>query len=162
MNRLLKQLRHVGYVVEDLNASVDMFTKLFDLDGADVRYVTPDETGGQVAFAFISLGGIELEIIQPLTDGFRNGPGIQLFQSRMRTDASASPFFVALAQDGFEWLDKQLAGRETIVPGRFSLADVALFAIAEFGKSVGQAIDPALKNVSAWYDRVAERASAQA
>jgi hypothetical protein len=68
MNRLLKQLRHVGYVVEDLDSSVEMFRKLFALDEADIRYVTPDETGGQVAFAFISLGGIELEIIQPLTD----------------------------------------------------------------------------------------------
>jgi catechol 2,3-dioxygenase-like lactoylglutathione lyase family enzyme len=75
MNRLLKQLRHVGYVVEDLDSSVDMFTKLFDLDEGDVRYVTPDETGGQVAFAFISLGGIELEIIQPLTDTFRQMTG---------------------------------------------------------------------------------------
>jgi glutathione S-transferase len=104
---------------------------------------------------------VEWKIIQPLTDGFRNGPGIQLFQTRRRTDASVAPFFVSVAQDGFEWLDKQLAGRTTIVPGRFTLADVALFAIAEFGISVGQTIDPALKNVSAWYDSVKERASAQ-
>ena len=104
---------------------------------------------------------VEWKIIQPLTDGFRNGPGIQLFQTRRRTDASVAPFFVSVAQDGFEWLDKQLAGRTTIVPGRFTLADVALFAIAEFGISVGQTIDPALKNVSAWYDSVKERESAQ-
>jgi len=75
MNRFLKQLRHVGYVVEDLDSSVEMFRKLFDLDEEDVRYVTPDETGGQVSFAFISLGGIELEIIQPLTDTFRQMTG---------------------------------------------------------------------------------------
>jgi glutathione S-transferase len=105
---------------------------------------------------------VEWKIIQPLTDGFRNGPGIQLFESRMRTDASVAPFFVGVAQDGFEWLDKQMAGRDTIVPGRFSLADVALYAIAEFGVSVGQTIDPALKNVSAWFDKVKERDSAQA
>jgi len=105
---------------------------------------------------------VEWKIIQPLTDGFRNGPGIQLFQPRMRTDASVSPFFVGVAQDGYEWLDKQLAGRSTIVPGRFSLADVALFSIAEFGASVGQPIDPALKNVTAWFEAVKERKSAQA
>ncbi len=105
---------------------------------------------------------VEWKIIQPLTDGFRNGPGIQLFQSRRRTDASVAPFFVGVAQDGFEWLDKQVAGRDSIVPGRFSLADVALFAIAEFGASVGQTVDPALKNVSLWFDRVKERKSAQA
>lgn len=75
MNRLIKQLRHVGYVVEDLDASVAMFRSLFDIGDDEVRYVSPDETGGQVAFAFISLGGIELEIIQPLTDTFRQMTG---------------------------------------------------------------------------------------
>ncbi len=105
---------------------------------------------------------VEWKIIQPLTDGFRNGPGIELFKSRRRTDASVAPFFVGVAQDGYEWLDKQLEGRTTIVPDRFSLADVALFAIAEFGVSVGQPIDPALKNVSAWFDRTKERESVQA
>ena len=103
---------------------------------------------------------VEWKIIQPLTDAFRNGPGIQLFESRFRTDASVSPFFASVAQDGYEWLDKQLAGRTTIVPGRFTLADVALYAIAEFGVSVGQGIDPAMKNVSAWFDAVKERPSA--
>jgi glutathione S-transferase len=105
---------------------------------------------------------VEWKIIQPMTDAFRNGPGIQLFASRFRTDASVSPFFAAVAQDGYEWLDKQLAGRTTIVPGRFTLADVALYSIAEFGVSVGQAIDPAMKNVSAWFDAVKERPGAQA
>ena len=75
VNKLLKQLRHVGYVVEDLDASVAMFRSLFDLDDNDVRYVPPEATGGQVAFAFIALGGIELELIQPLTDAFRELTG---------------------------------------------------------------------------------------
>jgi catechol 2,3-dioxygenase-like lactoylglutathione lyase family enzyme len=75
MNKLLKQLRHVGYVVDDLDASVAMFTRLFELDDDDVRYVPPEETGGQVRFAFIALGGIELELIQPLTDAFREMTG---------------------------------------------------------------------------------------
>ena len=72
---MMKRLRHVGYVVDDLDESVSMFRNLFDLTDDDVRYVSPDETGGQVAFAFISLGGIELEIIQPLTDAFREMTG---------------------------------------------------------------------------------------
>lgn len=75
MNELLKRLRHVGYVVDDLDASVDMFRQLFELDADDVHYVPPEETGGQVAFAFIALGGIELELIQPLTEAFRRMTG---------------------------------------------------------------------------------------
>ena len=105
---------------------------------------------------------VEWKIIQPLTDGFRNGEGIQLFESRFRTDASVSPFFKAVAQDGLAWLDEQMAGRTTIVPGRFTLADVALYSITEFGAGVGQTIDPAHKNVAAWFEATQARPSSQA
>ena len=105
---------------------------------------------------------VEWKIIQPLTDGFRNAEGIGLFASRFRTDASVAPFFKAVAQDGLGWLDAQLAGRTTIVPDRFTLADVALFSILEFGAGVGQTIDPAHKNVSAWFEATQKRASASA
>ena len=78
------------------------------------------------------------------------------------TDASAAPFLKAVAQDGLKWLDEQLSGRDFIVPGRFTLADVVLFAFTEFGAQVGQPLDPAHKNVGAWYDRVQSRESSQA
>ena len=105
---------------------------------------------------------VEWKIIQPLTDGFRNGEGIQLFQSRIRTNADVAPFFKGVAQDGLGWLDEQMAGRTTIVPGRFSLADVTLFSITEFGAGVGQALDPAHKNVAAWFEATQARESSQA
>ncbi len=75
MNKLIKQLRHVGYIVEDLDAAVDTFTRLFDLEDSDIRFVPPEASGGAVAFAFIQLGGIELELIQPITDVFRKMTG---------------------------------------------------------------------------------------
>ncbi len=105
---------------------------------------------------------VEWKIIEPLTGGFRNAEGSALFKDRMRINPDAADWQKAVAQDGLAWLDEQLAGRTTIVPGRFSLADVALFAIAEFGTQVGQAIDPELKNVSAWFEATKERASAGA
>ena len=104
----------------------------------------------------------EWKIIQPLTDGFRNAEGRQLFESRVRTDENAAPFFKAVAQDGLSWLDEQMAGRTTIVPGRFTLADVALYSIVEFGSSVGQALDPAHKNLAAWFEATQARPSSQA
>ena len=105
---------------------------------------------------------IEWKIIQPLTDGFRNAEGSQLFQSRMRIDASVAPFLKAVAQDGLAWLDEQLAGRTTVVPGRFTLADVALYAFVDFGGQVGQGLDPAHKNVAAWLEATSARESAGA
>jgi glutathione S-transferase len=105
---------------------------------------------------------VEWKIIQPMTDGFRFAEGLPLFKTRMRTLAEAAPGLKAIAQDGYAWLDKQIAGRDTIVPGRFTLADVALFALADFGATVGQGIAPENKNVIAWFEKTKARPSAKA
>ena len=105
---------------------------------------------------------IEWKINQPLADAFRNSAGLPLFKDRIRTNAESAEWLSAVAQDGFQWLDAQLAGRDTIVPGRFSLADVALFSFAEFGAQVGQPLDTSLGNVAKWYEATAARPSAGA
>lgn len=105
---------------------------------------------------------VEWKIIQPMTDGFRFAEGLPLFKTRMYTAPEAAPALKAIAQEGYKWLDAQLAGRDTIVPGRFSLADVALFALAEFGASVGQTIPAECKNVQRWFEATKARPSAKA
>lgn len=105
---------------------------------------------------------IEWKIVQPLADGFRFAEGLPLFKDRMRTVPEAAPGLKRIAQDGLRWLDGQLAGRDTIVPGRFTLADIALFAFVDFGGSVGQPLDPALSNVANWYAKTKGRPSASA
>jgi glutathione S-transferase len=105
---------------------------------------------------------VEWKITQPMADGFRFGEGLPLFQTRIRTLPEASDGLKAIARDGLAWIDAQLAGRDTIVPGRFTLADVTLFAFTEFGGQVGQPLDPALKNVAAWFEKTGARESAQA
>jgi glutathione S-transferase len=105
---------------------------------------------------------VEWKIIQPMTDGFRFAEGLPLFKTRMVTVPEAAPGLKSIAQDGFKWLDGQLAGRDTIVPGRFSLADVALFALADFGATVGQPIPSECKNVVRWFEATKARPSAKA
>lgn len=105
---------------------------------------------------------VEWKITQPMADGFRFGEGLPLFKERIRTLPEASDGLKAIARDGFAWLDGQLAGRDTIVPGRFTLADVTLFAFAEFGAMVGQPLDPSLKNVARWFEKTGARESAKA
>jgi glutathione S-transferase len=105
---------------------------------------------------------VEWKIIQPMTDGFRFAEGLPLFKTRMYTAPEAAPGLKAIAQEGFKWLDAQLAARDTIVPGRFSLADVALFALAEFGATVGQTIPAECKNVARWFEATKARPSAKA
>ena len=105
---------------------------------------------------------VEWKIIQPMIDGFRFAEGLTLFKSRVHTVPEAAPGLKEIAQGGYNWLDGQLAGRDTIVPGRFSLADVALFCIAEFGASVGQKLPAECSNVQRWFDATKARPSAKA
>jgi glutathione S-transferase len=105
---------------------------------------------------------VEWKVVQPLADGFRFAEGLPLFKARIRTIPEAADGLKAIARDGLEWLDGQIAGRDTIVPGRFSLADIVLFAFLDFGASVGQALDPACKNLSAWFEKTKARPSAAA
>jgi glutathione S-transferase len=105
---------------------------------------------------------IEWKITQPLADGFRFAEGLSLFKDRIRTIPEAAAGLKAIARDGLAWLDAQLAGRDTIVPGRFTLADIALYAFLDFGGSVGQTVDPALENLSNWLAKTKGRPSAQA
>jgi glutathione S-transferase len=105
---------------------------------------------------------VEWKIVQPLADGFRFAEGLPLFESRIRTLPEAADGLKAIARDGLAWLDGQIAGRDTIVPKRFTLADVVLFAFLEFGGGVGQPLDPALKNLAAWMESTKSRPSATA
>ena len=103
-----------------------------------------------------------LNIVEPLTSGFRYSEGLPMFKDRMRCIPEAAAGLKALAQDNLAFLDKQLAERDYVAGDSFSLADVVLFAFLAFGEQVGQPLNRELKNVAAWFDRVAERESAAA
>lgn len=75
VNETNRKLRHVGYITHDLDKSVSMFKKFFDLTDADIRTMSADDTGGAGAFAFVKIGGTELELIQPISDFFKEMTG---------------------------------------------------------------------------------------
>jgi catechol 2,3-dioxygenase-like lactoylglutathione lyase family enzyme len=68
-------LRHVGYFVEDMDVSLDMFKRLFDVGDDDIRLMTAEETGGTGVFGFVSIGGVELELIQLISDDIKKITG---------------------------------------------------------------------------------------
>ena len=74
----------------------------------------------------------------------------------------AAPSLKTLAQKRMEWLDGLMAGREWIVPDRFTIADIILYCCADFSSGVGQPIPASAKNLQAWFKRVAARPSASA
>ena len=105
---------------------------------------------------------IDLNILEPMANGFRYGEGLKMFESRIRCIPQAAGDLKAIAQDRLAWLDKLMAGREFVCGGRLSLADILLFAFVDFFDKVGQPINPELRNIAAWHARMKARPSAQA
>ena len=105
---------------------------------------------------------IDLNICEPMANGFRYGQGLPLFQSRIPTAPEAADGLKRVAQDRLLWLDKQIAGRQWICGDRFTYADIHLFAFLDFGKQVGQPLNPEAKTLAAIYDRARDRPSAKA
>jgi glutathione S-transferase len=105
---------------------------------------------------------IDLNICEPLANGFRFSQGLPLFKDRIVTLPEAADGLKKVAQDRLKWLDGQLAAREFLCGKRFTLADILLFCFLDFGATVGQPLDPANKHVAAWFARVKVRPSAAA
>lgn len=105
---------------------------------------------------------IDLNIVEPLVNGFRFSEGLKLFQNRIRCIPEAADGLKATARDRLAWLDELMAGKQFVCGSRFTLADILLFAFVDFGNQVGQKLSPDLKNISAWFDRMKARPSAAA
>ncbi len=105
---------------------------------------------------------IDLNICEPMANGFRFGEGLKLFENRIVCVPEASPGLKKIAADRLRWLDGQIDGKTYICGDRFTLADMLLFCWIDFGGTVGQPLDPANTRVAAWFARVKERPSTQA
>ena len=105
---------------------------------------------------------VDLQIIEPLTTGFRYSEGLELFKSRMQTIPEAADGLKSIAQEKLTWLNGEMDGKDYICGDRFSLADIMLFCFIAFGATVGQNLSEENTNITSWYDRVKERSSATA
>lgn len=105
---------------------------------------------------------IELNITEFVYNGFRYVEGLGLFQDRMHCVPEAGPGMKAGAQKWLAKLDGLIAGRDFISGSEFRLVDIILYCCLDFAKDVGQPLDPALKNINAWFKRVDARPSATA
>jgi len=70
MNALITGLRHIGVIVKDADKTTNLFKHLLDLEDRDIKVVSSEVTRGESVFSFIPAGGIELELIQPLSERF--------------------------------------------------------------------------------------------
>jgi glutathione S-transferase len=105
---------------------------------------------------------IDLNIVEPMANGFRFAEGLPLFKSRIHVIPQAADDLKAIAREKLAWLDGLMDdGNEWITGQRFTLADVFLFAFLDFGRTVGQGLDPKLSWLPRWFERIAARPSAE-
>jgi glutathione S-transferase len=105
---------------------------------------------------------IDLNICEPLANGFRFSEGLKLFQDRIVCVPEAAPGLKKIAADRIRWINGQMQGKEYVCGARFTLADMMLFVWLEFGATVAQPMDPANTNLASWQKRIAERPSTKA
>jgi glutathione S-transferase len=105
---------------------------------------------------------IDLNIAEPALNGFRFAEGLKMFQSRVRCIPQAADELKATARDKLAWLEKFQGASPFITGNKLSMADIFLFAMLDFLKGVGQSLDPANKNLTAWFERMKARPSAAA
>jgi glutathione S-transferase len=105
---------------------------------------------------------IDLNICEPMANGFRFSEGLPLFKDRLHCIPQASDDLKAVAQKWLTWLDGEIEGRAFVAGDALTLADILLFCFLDFGAAVGQPINPDNKNVSALYARIKARPSAAA
>ncbi len=105
---------------------------------------------------------IDLNICEPLANGFRYSEGLPLFKTRMTTLPDAAEGLKGIAQEKITWIDGLMAGKTFICGARLTLADILLYAFLSFGTQVGQPLNAKNQNIKAWFDRMAARPSAKA
>lgn len=106
---------------------------------------------------------VDLNICEPLTNGFRYSEGLGLFKDRMITIPEAADGLKQIAREKTAWLNDLMAdGRDFIAGDKISLADVLLYCFLAFASNVGQPYDQGLTHIHAWFERMAARPSAQA
>ena len=105
---------------------------------------------------------VELNITENIYNGFRYAEGYELFKNRLPVYPDAAKSLKDNAQKRLVWLDGLIAGRDWIVPDRFTIADIILYCCTDFAAGVGQKIPDSARNLQAWFKRVEARPSALA
>jgi glutathione S-transferase len=105
---------------------------------------------------------VDLNICEPLANGYRFGEALKFFERRIPCAPEASPGLKMIAANRLQWLNGQIAGKDYLCGKRFTLADILLYCWIDFGGQVGQPLDPKFSKLTDWFERVKARPSAAA
>jgi glutathione S-transferase len=105
---------------------------------------------------------IDINIVEPMANGFRYSDGLKMFQNRVHCIPQAADDLKQIAQEKLTWLDGLIAGRTYVCGDRLTLADILLFCFVDFFDGVRQPINQANQTITAWHARMKSRPSATA
>lgn len=105
---------------------------------------------------------IDLNILEPALNGFRFAEGLKIFKDRVHCIPEAADGLKEAAKKKLVWLDGLMGSNPFIGGDKLSMADILLFTFLDFMAKVGQPLDPANKNLTAWMGRMKARPSAAA
>ena len=105
---------------------------------------------------------VDLNIVEPMGQGFRYSDGLWIFKDRIHCIPHAADDLKAIGREYLEKLNGWIDGKDYICGDRFTLADILLFVCLDFLKDFGQPLDEANGNIIAWHERVKARPSASA
>jgi glutathione S-transferase len=103
---------------------------------------------------------MEFNILQPIADAFRQRH--DFFKGRIRQLAGYAEVQRLNAEDGLNWLNRELASRRFIAGDQFSIADITAVVAIDFGRVSKIAIRPDQTNLARWHTEVSARPSSTA
>jgi glutathione S-transferase len=105
---------------------------------------------------------LDLNVFEPMANGFRFAEGLKMFQDRVHCIPEAAAALKQTAQENLSKIEGMIAGRQWVCGDRFSLADIMLFAWLDTFAGIKQPINASNKTVMAIYEKVKARPSAKA
>ena len=102
------------------------------------------------------------EVVVPMTMGFRAGAGRPMFEPRMAVvSVEAGAELTAMADAKWRMFDDLLGGSNHIALGRFTFADLIIFAFANFGFTIGWKLPEGTDNLARFVDTHNQRPCAR-
>ena len=102
---------------------------------------------------------IDLYIWENIFFAYKSSIGLEIFKTRILTLPDAAEEFAKVAKDNLKIFHNQLKNHRWISGENFSICDISLFCILDFGLQNKQPFDPGLLELNVWYSTMMTRES---
>ncbi len=94
---------------------------------------------------------IDLYVWENMYYAYKSSIGLEIFKTKTLVLPDASESFMQLARHNLKMFDNQLKNNQWISGDFFSICDISLFCMLDFGLQNKQPFDPNLLELNVWY-----------